>query len=95
MNLSEILSMNLKYYRMKYHLSQERFSEVLGTSLSYLNQIENKKVDVRMSTVDKFARNISLYDEKSNINPEYLLTYKKEHITNYPRIDSRKIVRNK
>ena len=37
MKLIEILSINLKYYRMHYNLSQEKFAEVLGTSLSYLN----------------------------------------------------------
>ena len=56
MKLIEILSINLKYYRMQYNLSQEKFAEVLGTSLSYLNQIENLKVNVRLATVDKFAK---------------------------------------
>ena len=58
MKLIEILSINLKYYRMQYNLSQEKFAEVLGTSLSYLNQIENLKVNVRLATVDKFADNL-------------------------------------
>ena len=39
MNLSKILAINLKYYRKKYNLSQEKFAEILGTTLSYLNQI--------------------------------------------------------
>ena len=46
MNLCEVLAINLKYYRKKYKLSQEKFAEILGTTLSYLNQIENKKVEV-------------------------------------------------
>ena len=58
MKLIEILSINLKYYRMQYNLSQEKFAEILGTSLSYLNQIENLKVNVRLATVDKFADNL-------------------------------------
>lgn len=33
MNLCEILAINLKYYRKKYHLSQEKFDEVLGKRL--------------------------------------------------------------
>lgn len=49
MNLCEILAINLKYYRKKYNLSQEKFAEVLGTTLSYLNQIENNKIDVKSS----------------------------------------------
>ena len=90
MNLCEILAINLKYYRKKYNLSQEKFAEVLGTTLSYLNQIENNKVDVKSSTIDKFAKNINCYDKKSKIKPEDLVTYTKEHITNFSRIDERK-----
>ena len=90
MNLCEILAINLKYYRKKYNLSQEKFAEVLGTTLSYLNQIENNKVDVKSSTIDKFAKNINEYDKNSKIKPEDLVTYSKEHLTNYSRIDEKK-----
>ena len=83
MKLIDILSINLKYYRMQYNLSQEKFAEVLGTSLSYLNQIENLKVNVRLATVDKFADNFKKYDSKSKITATDFLTYNKEHITNY------------
>lgn len=95
MNLSEILAINLKYYRKKYNLSQEKFAEILGTTLSYLNQIENKKVDVKSSTIDKFASNINNYDKTTHIQSEDLVTYNKEHITNYSRIDERKQKNNK
>ena len=90
MNLCEILAINLKYYRKKYNLSQEKFAEILGTTLSYLNQIENKKVDVKCSTIDKFAKNINIYDKKSKIKSEDLVIYKKEHLTNFSRIDEKK-----
>lgn len=90
MNLCEILAINLKYYRKKYNLSQEKFAEVLGTTLSYLNQIENNKVDVKSSTIDKFAKNINEYDKISKIKPEDLVTYSKEHLTNYSRIDEKR-----
>ena len=89
-NSREILSMNLKYYRQKYNLSQEKFAEILGTSLSYLNQIENVKVNVRLATVDKFADNLKKYDHKSKITATDFLTYNKEHITNYSRVDEKK-----
>ena len=90
MNLCENLAINLKYLRKKYHLSQEKFAEVLGTTLSYLNQIENNKVDVKSSTIDKFARNINSYDKKLNLQSEDLVKFNKEHITNFTRIDERK-----
>jgi len=90
MNLCEILAINLKYYRKKYNLSQEKFAEVLGTTLSYLNQIENNKVDVKSSTIDKFAKNINIYDKNAKIKSEDLVTYTKKHLTNFSRIDERK-----
>ena len=58
--------------------------------MSYLNQIENNKVDVKSSTIDKFAKNINDYDKKAKIKPEDLVTYTKEHITNLSRIDEKK-----
>ena len=82
--------MNLRYYRLKYNLSQEKFAEVLGTSLSYLNQIENLKVNVRLQTVDKFADNLKKYDHKSKITATDFLIYDKDHITNYSRVDEKK-----
>ena len=90
MKLIEILSINLKYYRMQYNLSQEKFAEVLGTSLSYLNQIENLKVNVRLATVDKFADNLKKYDSKLKITSEDLVTYDEKRLTNYSRIDEKK-----
>lgn len=90
MKLIDNLSLNLKYYRKVYKLSQEKFAEILGTTLSYLNQIENKKVDVRISTIDKFANNINKFDNKINIKSEDLIKYDKKHITNYTRIDEKK-----
>ena len=90
MILIEILSINLKYYRMQYNLSQEKFAEVLGTSLSYLNQIENLKVNVRLATVDKFADNLKKYDSKLKITSEDLVTYDEKRLTNYSRIDEKK-----
>lgn len=90
MKLIEILSINLKYYRKLYNLSQEKFAEILGTSLSYLNQIENLKVNVRLATVDKFAENLREYDSKTKISSTDFLTYRKDHVTNYSRIDEKK-----
>ena len=90
MKLIEILSINLKYYRKLYDLYQEKFAEVIGTSLSYLNQIENLKVNVRSQTVDKFADNIRKYDSKSKISATDFLTYDKSHLTYYNRVDEKK-----
>ena len=90
MKLCESLAINLKYLRKKYNLSQEKFAEILGTTLSYLNQIENNRVDVKCSTIDKFSYNINAYDKTIHIKPEDLIIFNKSHITNFSRIDERK-----
>ena len=87
MKLIEILAINLRYYRMKHNLSQEKFAEILGTSLSYLNQIKNLKVNgtiynaleqpglSAMYPVEKFkASNINATD--TNIKHNIINIYK-------------------
>ena len=90
MKIRDVLAINLKYYRKKLNLPQEKFAEVIGTSLSYLNQIENRKVDVRSSTIDKFADNLNNYDKKNKISSIDLVLYDENRITNYSRIDENK-----
>ena len=90
MNLSELLSINLRYYRKVYNLSQEKFAEVIGTSLSHLNKIEQQKVDVKLSTIEKYANNLSKFDRNKTIEPIDLLNADKSRITNYSRIDEKK-----
>ena len=90
MNIVELLAMNLRYYRKKYNLSQEKFAEVIGTSLSHLNRIEQNKIDVKASSIDKYARRLNKYDSRLQITSEDLVTYKEERKTNYIRIDEKK-----
>ena len=89
MNLKEILSVNLRYYRKKYNLSQERFAEAIGTSLSHLNKMEQQKVDVKLSTITKYAKNLSKF-AKESIEPIDFFNNSKSRITNYSRIDEKK-----
>ncbi len=86
----EILSMNLKYYRKKYNLSQEKFAEKLGSNLVYLNQIENCKRKPTIDMLEKMANNLNKFDNKLNISASDLIKYDPRHITNYNRIDERK-----
>ena len=90
MKIRDILAINLKYYRKVLNLPQEKFAEVIGTSLYYLNQIENKRVDVRSSTIDRFANNLNNYNKKLKISSLDLVTYDEKRITNYTRIDEKK-----
>ena len=89
MNLKEILSINLRYYRKKYNLSQEKFAEVIGTSLSHLNKMEQQKVDVKLSTITKYANNLSKF-ANTNIEAIEFLSPDSSRITYYSRIDQKK-----
>ena len=90
MKIVELLAMNLRYYRKKYDLSQEKFAEILGTSLSHLNRIEQNKIDVKASSIDKYTDKLNSYDKNLKITSEDLVTYKEERKTNYSRIDEKK-----
>ena len=85
----EILSMNLKYYRQKYNLSQEKFAEVVGSNLVFINQIENLKRKPTIEMLDKIATNLNKYDKKLNISSSDLIKFDITHMTNYNRIDEK------
>ena len=82
--------MNLKYYRQKYNLSQEKFAEVIGSNLVYLNQIENCKRKPTIDMLDKIVINLNKYDKTLNISSSDLIRYDDKHKTNFARIDERK-----
>lgn len=46
---------NLKYYRKKKGISQEKLSYAVGKSIAYINQIENKDTWPQPEMVDKIA----------------------------------------
>ncbi len=90
MNNSRInLSINLKYYRYKYNLSQEKFAEIIGSNLAYVNQLENCLRKPTIDMLDKISNNLNKYDKELNITADELIKYNNKHITNYQRIDER------
>lgn len=87
----EILSINLRYIRKIYNLSQEEFAAKVGSSLVYINQLENSKRNTSLETLDKLTKGINTnIDSKLNITSSDLLRYNESHITNYTRIDEKK-----
>lgn len=90
MELSDIFSINLRYYRKKYNLSQEKFAEVLGTSLSHLNKVDQKKIDVKLSSIKKYTDRIRKYNKSLRIDSNDLLIYCKDRETRFNRIDEKK-----
>lgn len=90
MQIRENLSNNLRYYRKKYNLSQEKFAAIIGTSLCHLSHIEAKNCDVKVSTITKYAEKLNQYDKTLNIKDDDLVTHYKDRKTNFTRIDEKK-----
>ena len=79
----DILAINLKYYRYKNKLSQEKFAEMLGSTLPYINQLENGRRKQTLELLDKFAK-------KLNTTSADLITYNEDHFVMAKRIDEKK-----
>lgn len=87
----EILSMNLKFYRQKYNLSQEKFAEKVGSNLVYINELENCRRKPTIDMLDKIADGMNKnIDSKLKITASDLIKYDPSHKTNFSRIDERK-----
>ena len=87
----EILSMNLKFYRQKYNLSQEKFAEKVGSNLVYINELENCHRKPTIDMLDKIATGMNEnIDSKLNMTAYDLIKYDSTHKTNFNRIDERK-----
>ena len=81
-NSREILSMNLKYYRQKYNLSQEKFAEKVGSNLVYINELENCKRKPTIEMLDKIAEGMNKnIDRKLKMTASELLKYDRSHKT--------------
>ncbi len=90
-NSREILSMNLKYYRQKYNLSQEKFAEKVGSNLVYINELENCKRKPTIEMLDKIAEGMNKnIDRKLKMTASELLKYDSSHRTNFTRVDEKK-----
>ena len=89
MDSRTILATNIKYYRYKYNLSQEKLAEICNCSLVYINQVENEDRNVSIDILDKLKEGLNKeFDLK--ITSSDLLKYDESHITNYSRIDEKK-----
>jgi len=91
MTTKEILSMNLKYYRKKYNLSQEKFAGKVGSNLVYINELEQCKRKPTIDMLEKIADGINKNIDKSlHITASDLIKYDKSHKTNFNRVDEKK-----
>lgn len=65
MGIREIFKENLKYYRKKKGLSQEKLSELIGYGTTYITEIESRHKFPKPETIDIIA-------EKLGIEPHQL-----------------------
>ena len=54
-SLEEIFRTNLRFYRQRAKLSQERLSAKLGKNINYINMIEGKKSIPPLSMIEQIA----------------------------------------
>ena len=78
----DILAINLKYYRYEHNLSQEKFAELLGSTLPYINQLENGRRKPTLELLDKFSSIL-------NVTSAELITYNPNHNIDIKRIDAK------
>lgn len=91
MNSRQILAMNLKFYRKKYKLSQEKLAEKVGSNLVYINQLENGKRKVTIDMLDKIANGMNEeVDSKLKMTSSELLKYNSSHKMSFSRVDGKK-----
>lgn len=82
MNLKEIVGMNLKYYRYKTGLSQEKYYSDLELSPKYLACIERGEVNLTIENIENLAKKIG-------ITTQDLINYDENHKIKKKRIDEK------
>lgn len=87
MNLKEIVGMNLKYYRYKTGLSQEKYYSDLELSPKYLACIERGEVNLTIENIENLANKIGV-----SVND--LIIYNENHIIKQKRIDEKTKINN-
>lgn len=55
MSLQDIFIANLRHFRKKRHLTQEKLAELCGTETSYIGQIETKKRFPSLQFIERLA----------------------------------------
>ncbi len=80
----------IKTKRISQGITQEKFAEVVGSNLVFINQIENLKRKPTIEMLDKIATNLNKYDKNLNISSSDLIKFDITHMTNYSRIDEKK-----
>lgn len=60
MTLRQIFRQNVKYYRKKFRLSQEKLAELAGLSTNYIGDIERTNRKVTIDTIEKISKALNI-----------------------------------
>lgn len=72
LNARNILANNIVYYRLQKGWSQEDFADKLGTTPTYVSNLENAKRNTRIDYIDHIATTLNvelfqLFEKRENI----------------------------
>lgn len=87
MKLKKTVGINLKYYRYKSGLSQEKFYTLFNLNSKYLAGVERGEVNITFDYVEELAKRLG-------ITTNDLILYNEEHIIKKKRIDEKNKVSN-
>ena len=85
MTARENLSINLRYYRKIFNLSQEKFGEMVG-SIDMLDKLAD---GLNKALNNENASSIRKELGYNEVTSDMLIKYQESNITNYKRIDER------
>jgi transcriptional regulator with XRE-family HTH domain len=85
MNLKEIVGINLKYYRYKTGMSQEKFYTSLELNPKYLANIERGEENISIDYIYDLAK-------KLNVDINDLILFNEDHVIKKKRIDEKEKV---
>ena len=71
-DIREIFSQNLRFYRIKSNVSQEKLGEMVELSDKYISDLERQLYDPSLKTIDSLAKAL-------NIETYLLLKYDETH----------------
>ncbi len=55
MNILEVFAKNLRYYRIRQRLSQEKLAEMCGLHRTYISDVERERRSISIGNVQKIA----------------------------------------
>ena len=59
-DIREIFSQNLRYYRIKANISQEKLGETVELSDKYISDLERQLYDPSLKTIDSIAKALNI-----------------------------------